>query len=76
MNHGGDQETKCHDKRTEETERKRNQVLIRKKARGSNKEEDEKKKTNKIYHLAIMNYENRLLVEKRFIVAVNEEKKM
>lgn len=33
MNSGGDQETKSHDERTEETEsqRKRNQVLIRKK---------------------------------------------
>lgn len=37
---------------------------------GSNREGGKK---NKVNHLAIMNYETRLLIKKRFIVAVNEK---
>lgn len=44
-----------------------------KKVGGSNREGGEKTKKNKANHLAIMNYENRLLIKKRFIVAVNEK---
>lgn len=78
MNRGGDQETKSHDKRTEETKslRTRNQLSLRKKSdRFQQGRGGGKKKTNKTNHLAITNYEKRLLIKKRFIVAVNEKKK-
>lgn len=67
MNSVGDQETKFNDKRTEETEsqRKPNQVLILEIKKREVPTWKGRKKTYNINHLAIMNYENRLLIKKR-----------